>query len=130
MAAVRVPVLPVLPETGKPGVTVDFPALPAPPMGDGRNGNREPSKVGAELFGLEQAKPRNHGCDCRKLPPTYASTYRARKVKQRLEKRRGPGISPKVGGRTGRNPDAVNPAQAHARACRTIRARTRHSPNG
>ena len=29
-------------------------------MGDGRNGNREPSKVGADLFGLEQAKPRNH----------------------------------------------------------------------
>ena len=38
-------------------------------MGDGRNGNREPSKVGAELFGLEQAKPRNHDCDGRKLPP-------------------------------------------------------------
>ena len=29
-------------------------------MGDGRTGKREPSKVGAVLFGLEQAKPRNH----------------------------------------------------------------------
>ena len=60
MAGLRVPVLPVLPETGKPGVTVDFPVLPAPPLGSGRNGNREPLKVGADLFGLEQAQPRTH----------------------------------------------------------------------
>lgn len=58
MAALRVPVLPVLPETGTPGVTVDFPVLPAPPLGSGRNGNREPLKLGADLFGLEQAPPR------------------------------------------------------------------------
>ena len=58
MAGLSVPVLPVLPETGTPGVTVDFPVLPAHPLGGGRNGNREPLKVEADLFGLEQAPPR------------------------------------------------------------------------
>ena len=55
MAALKVPVLPVLPKTGTPGVSVDFPVLTAPPLGSGRNGNREPLKVAADLFGLEQA---------------------------------------------------------------------------
>ena len=59
MAAVKVPVLPVLPETGKPGATVDFPVLPAHPLGGGRNGNREPLTLEADLFGLEQGPPRS-----------------------------------------------------------------------
>ena len=62
MVDVTFPILPVLPETGKPGVTVDFPVLPAPPMGDGRNGKREPLKVGADLFDLEQWPPRILNC--------------------------------------------------------------------
>ena len=54
MAAVM---LPELPETSRTG-TPDFPELPAPPLGGGRNGNDERDGVALDLFGMEQAPPR------------------------------------------------------------------------
>ena len=54
MAALRVPVLPVLPVSGN----ANQPVLPTPPLGGGRNGKRERETVGGDLFGLEQAPPR------------------------------------------------------------------------
>ena len=50
MAALTVPELPELPENGN----VTIPELPAPPIGAGRNGKREPKAARAALFGLVQ----------------------------------------------------------------------------
>ena len=54
MAAV---ILPELPETSRMG-TPDFPELPAPPLGGGRNGNDGREGAAVDLFGLEQQQPR------------------------------------------------------------------------
>ena len=54
MAALKVPVLPVLPVSGN----ANQPELAAPPIGEGRNGKREPKTAGPDLFGLEQQQPR------------------------------------------------------------------------
>ena len=52
MAALKFPVLPVLPVSGY----ANQPELPAPPIGEGKNGKREPGT--SDLFGLEQKEPR------------------------------------------------------------------------
>ena len=52
MAALKFPVLPVLPVLGK----ANQPVLPTPPIGEGRNGKREPGTP--DLFGLERQEPR------------------------------------------------------------------------
>lgn len=49
--------LPELPETSRTG-TPDFPELPAPPLGGGRNGKDEWDGMALDLLGLEQQKPR------------------------------------------------------------------------
>ena len=54
MAALTVPELPELPENGSAAI----PELPAPPIGAGRNGKREPKAAEPDLFGLEQQQPR------------------------------------------------------------------------
>ena len=54
MAALNVPVLPVLPEMGN----ANQPVLPTPPIGEGRNGKRERETAIVDLFGLEQQQPR------------------------------------------------------------------------
>ena len=54
MAAVSVPVLPVLPETGNP----NQPELPAPPIRGKGNGKRERDTASVDLFGMEQQQPR------------------------------------------------------------------------
>ena len=54
MAALKVPVLPVLPVSGN----ASQPELPAPPIGEGRNGKREREALPVDLFGLAQMPPR------------------------------------------------------------------------
>lgn len=53
MAALSFPELPETSRTGMP----DFPELPAPPLGGGRNGNDERDGVALDLFGLKQQPP-------------------------------------------------------------------------
>ena len=52
MAALKFPVLPVLPVMGN----ANQPVLPTPPIGEGRNGKRETGTP--DLFGLERTPPR------------------------------------------------------------------------
>ena len=54
MAALKVPVLPVLPVSGY----ANQPELPAPPIRGKGNGKRERETVTADLFGLERQEPR------------------------------------------------------------------------
>ena len=58
MAALRLPILPIPPRMGTPVL----PILPAPPIGEGRNGKREQEAMTADLFGLERAPPRIRNC--------------------------------------------------------------------
>ena len=52
MAALKSPVLPVLPVLGN----ANQPVLPTPPLGEGRNGKREPGTP--DLLCLERTEPR------------------------------------------------------------------------
>ena len=52
MAALKFPVLPILPVLGN----ANQPVLPTPPIGEGRNGKRETGTP--DLFGLERQEPR------------------------------------------------------------------------
>ena len=52
MAALNLPVLPILPVLGN----ANQPVLPTPPIGEGRNGKRETGTP--DLFGLERQEPR------------------------------------------------------------------------